>query len=389
MMIIKRKISYYPRLGQTIRYSCKRMLASVSSMCLWVSRRVSGLWSFFHNPSKEKKRTHSHEDQIMLSRSILLENSFKEAGIVDDAFAYLTINDSLASAFIVFESEDLQRIPVLDESNCLVGILDKALVVREFTPPRSKIPQRTTFQDKYLARRSCNAIRDVSKETLNDVSHLIRTVKSFHEDELLLYGIRYLLSGNPQLTDELLVLTDSKGNITGTVSGKSILNYLARCIDFDIFGQSVNSVIHEIPLTGNFVNCLADETLEIGLYEISHTVAICILLKENGKLIGMLTREMINQKLHSLHPEILTYSMKMIMHKVHDLDVLQSEVSLVNLCQHLVESRNEFVIVKSLLRSHKHSGKTDRVDHKVISIKSILELLISKILSSDCESVYV
>ncbi len=324
----------------------------------------------------------NYEEQIMLSRSILLEKSFKEVGIANHAFPYLTIDDSLASAFIIFESEGVNRIVVIDQGGLPVGILDRESILREFPPPEKSIPYRsnTTVQDTYINQRVCDAIRSTSKEKLFDVRHLIRKVKSFREDDFLLYGISYFLSNSHYMADDILILTNHSMCVTSIVSGKAILKYLLKYIDVNTFSIDIKSILPDIPFSGSTVICSSDELMEDALYEIDHTPAISLLVEKNGRLVGILTREVINQLIHPLYPELFTYSLDRFMERISESRVFKPESSLMNLCQHLIEHHYEFVVVGNTTKHQKRKYKSgDSIEYRIISVFSMLDLIVSKI----------
>jgi hypothetical protein len=377
----KRKaIQFYPLMRFLAGIRALKLIGRV--LLLRVRKKIHELWKILYR-GKAQGQKNSREEQIMLSRSVLLENSFKEAGVINDSFPFLNIRDSLATAFVLFESEKLNRIIVVDDSHCLIGVLDKSSILREFTPPKKLLSQRISSQDKYLTQRACNAIKSSSRESLHHFSHLIRTVKSFNEDEFLLYGIRYLLSNNCYLTDDLLAITDNRLCLTGTVSGKTVLAYLLKCIDFNDLELDVKSILSNTLLSGNTTTCLASDPLEEGLYIIDYVPTICILIRKNGKLVGVLTREIINQQIHPLYPEFLTCPMERFMKSVIPSSIIRSETSFLSLCNHLLEeNEDEFVIIENKIRGDKARRNTEKIEHQAVSIKAVLGLMASKMILS-------
>ena len=341
----------------------------------WNSRFI------FFCKNKPRYSEKKYNEQMILSKSVLLENSFWEAGVIDTAFPYMMLEDSLASALVTLNSEMLNQVVVLDKDNHLFGLLDRESILREFVPHKSFVPQKIASQDKYLSQRACEAIRATSKETLNDFSHIIRKTQTFKKEEFIFYGIRYFLSHGYYLTDDLLVITNNDMNVYGTVSGKSILTYLSKCADLDNLSQNLSLTLVSDPiLSREAVICLASEPLENGLYIIDHTAAICILIKKNNKLIGFLTREIINQQTHSLYPDLLNYPMEIFMKSFIEFDVLEPDISLTKLCYHLIKSREGFVVIQTFRkRETKSQRNISRLEYEIISVKSFLDFLFKRI----------
>jgi hypothetical protein len=327
-------------------------------------------------PSFSKK---IHNVHMILSKSTLLENSFRDAGIIDTAFPYVLLEDSLSSALVMLNSQMLDRIVVLDSKHHLFGVLDRELVLREFLPSKNTIPQQILSQDKWLNQRAAEAIRATAKESLYDFSHVIRKTRSFKREEFLFYGINYFLSHGYCLTDDLIVIDDDS-HISGTVSGKSILKYFLSCTDLDSFSDSLADAIDfDSDVAAESVTCLSNEFLETGLYAITHTAAICILIKKRNKLIGILSREMISENVHSLYPDLLNYPMDRFMRKIIESEILESGISLMNLCDHLINSREGFVVVKEKKMGKTNQRGSSNLEYKVISVKSFLGFLFRKL----------
>jgi predicted transcriptional regulator len=368
-----------------IRYRLSKILSRCNNtvgfsrqILIFRKERIYELWDMFSSKN-HMNAINNCEEEIMLLKSILSENCFRDTGIINTAFPFLRIDDSLASAFILFESEGLNRVVVVDEHGCLIGILDRGSILSEFPPSKHLLRHNLSLQDKYLTQRSCNAIKTISKENLYNFSHLIRKARSFKEDEFISYGIRYLASNSYYLADDLLVITDAKTSVVGTISGKEIIAYLIKCIDLNPFSQSIKLILSEISLASSTAICLESESLESGLYTVNYTPTICILIKKRNELVGIITRDMISQLIHPLYPQFLGYSMGKFMRSIDPSDIVKTETTLVDLCRGLIRNHDDFIVVGDKLRSKKSYGTSKDFAYHIVSVKSILDWMISKI----------
>ncbi len=330
------------------------------------------------NRNENEKNEDEIEKRMSSLSSIFIDRSFRETGVIDTAFPYITLEDSLASALIIFNSEMLNQILVVDKNYHLFGVLDKASILREFTPPKSAIHSTISYSDKYLTQKTCEAIRSISKETLNDFSHIIHKTKSFRQEEFIFYGIKYF-SRHSYLGDDLIAIVDDNLYVCGTVSGKNILKYLLRCIDLDSFSQDIGSALVYYPPSDKTLICLPNEPLENGLYAIDHTPVICVLIKKENKIVGLLTRETINEQIHPLYPELSNFPMDRFMRHINNFDILESKTNLKTVCQTLIESQDGFAIIESSRDNELKSNRNNLpIEYKVVSVISFIELIFSR-----------
>lgn len=317
----------------------------------------------------------------MLSRKIL-ENNFKEASIINTAFPYLTIEDSLSAALVLLESEGLNRVVVVDQDNHLLGLLDKSAVLGEFPPPNHLIPQNLTSQNKYLTRKACESIRLNSCETLDNVRFLIRRVESFKENIFIVHAVRYLLSGNIHLTDDLIVLTDENSLVLGTVSGKDLINYLAKYMRPEVSEQDIQFLAKQTSLINCPVKFQSSEPLKKGFHIMNYTPATCILLERNDKIVGFLSREMISQQVHRLYPEFLQYPMENFMRSLDALTILsRSEINILTLQTALLNTPEEMIFISDRSRKRRISEqKNSRGSNQIVTVKALLALVFQKLL---------
>jgi len=194
------------------------------------------------------------EDLSRLGRDLKIKASLKVKDFMRDQPALLTLDDSIKSAMDIMVNNNIDAVPIIDESEKLVGLVTKTLALREMLAGTD--PGQPVSKIMIHPVKSINPDEDVAKLITINVGNL-PVVENRRVLGLVTLSdtIRAYFSSLIALHAELNAVIDSAHNGILTVNEEAEIVLINRAAELvlnlkreDVVGQKINTILPQSQL---------------------------------------------------------------------------------------------------------------------------------------------